>query len=870
MRAAEIRKKFLEFFRERDHEMVPSSPVVPLDDPTLLFANAGMNQFKSVFTGAETRDYVRAASTQKCIRAGGKHNDLENVGYTARHLTFFEMLGNFSFGDYFKSDACRWAWELVTEGFGIDKKDLWITVYHEDDEARAVWRDEVGIADDRIVGLGAADNYWSMGDVGPCGPCSEIFFDRGDAAACGPKCALGVCDCDRYMEIWNLVFMQFEKHPDGTQTALPKPSIDTGMGLERISMVLQQKESVFDTDALAAIMNEIATITGRPYDTGDAGTPHRVIADHVRSLTFAIADGAYPSNEGRGYVLRRILRRAARYGYKLGMEEAFIYRLVEFLGREMGEAFPELIERQEVIAKLIRSEEEQFGRTLNQGMTRFGDVSDRLGKGEAFPAAEAFFLHDTCGFPIDLTEQMCREQGLDVDKAGYETLMAQQKERSRKSTSATTESAGATVVKISTTEPTVFTGYQEFQGNGQVREVLATPGRFQIVLDATPFYAESGGQVGDTGTIASGDFRLRVTGTKKQDGVFVHDCELDGGDPEAVRADVTVETAVDAERRLAIHRNHTATHLVHAALRDVLGDHVQQKGSLVAPDRLRFDVSHFEKVSADELREVERRVQEQILQDTAIEVTECDKDEALARGAMAFFGEKYGDKVRVVQIGDYSLELCGGAHCARTGEIGGFLFVHEGSVSSGVRRVEALTGTGTLERVRDAEDILRDVCGSLKTDRDALGERIEGLLQEIKDLKTANKKSAQKDLLAEIDGGAGDRWSEGGREVIAASWEGADMDEILRVADALKRRDGERVFVLASYDDGGVRFLVGSSAAVKKGQVHCGNIARDGAKTLGGGGGGRPDMAQAGGKDVAKLAEAMQLMRDAAAQQLGS
>lgn len=870
MRAADIRRKFLEFFRDKEHEIVSSSPVVPHDDPTLMFANAGMNQFKGVFTGQEKRPYERATTTQKCIRAGGKHNDLDAVGYTARHLTFFEMLGNFSFGNYFKSEACAWAWDLVTNGFGLDPDRLWVTVFHEDDQARAIWRDEVGVAADRIVGLGEKDNYWSMGDVGPCGPCSEIFFDQGPAASCGPECALGVCDCDRWLEFWNLVFMQFEQREDGSKIELPSPSIDTGMGLERIALILQGKQSVFETDALAALIEEIARLTGCPAKPGEE-TPHRVIADHVRSLTFAIADGAYPSNEGRGYVLRRILRRAARYAYRLGSQDPVIYQLVDFLGQEMGEAFPEIVERQDLIKKLIHSEEEQFGRTLKQGMNRFdAEVAELQGaQQKEFPAQAAFFLHDTCGFPIDLTEQMARELELTVDKPGFEELMGQQKERSRVATTASTGADGSSGVVEGDFPATHFQGYHDLEGEGKVLWAGSAGDQVQLILDETCFYAEGGGQVGDTGWVSGADYRLRVEDTRKQDGVFVHSCRLLDGDLAAVERGTRAQLQVDAPRRLEIQRNHTATHLMHAALREVLGDHVQQKGSLVAPDRLRFDVSHFAKIEPSELQRVEELVQEHVLLDTEVVTGEYDKDEALARGAMAFFGEKYGDRVRVVEISDFSLELCGGAHCRRTGEIGGFMIVFEGSVSSGVRRIEALTGNAVHQRTRGAEDLLRELCTQLKTDRDGLGDRVGSLLQEVKDLKTQQKKAEQRDLLKDLDDGAGETTEVDGHEVVTASWEGADQDELLRVGDALKRRAGKRIFILLSHGDGSVQFIVGSSDEVKKGSVHCGNVARDGAKVMGGGGGGKPDLARAGGKDASKIPEAITSMREAIRAQLG-
>ena len=883
MQAAEIRTRFLEYFREQGHEVVPSSPVVPHDDPTLLFANAGMNQFKSVFTGEEKRDYVRAASSQKCIRAGGKHNDLDNVGYTARHLTFFEMLGNFSFGDYFKADACRWAWDLVTNVYKLDAERLWITVYHEDDEARAVWRDEIGVPNERIVGLGEKDNFWSMGDVGPCGPCSEIHFDRGEAASCGPNCGLGKCDCDRYLEFWNLVFMQFEQRADGTRVALPNPSIDTGMGLERITMILQGKESVYETDLLRGIIDHLAKITGVPYDVGAAGTPHRVIADHLRSLAFAIADGAFPSNEGRGYVLRRILRRAARYGYKLGMDRPFICGAVGYLADVMGDAFPELRTQRALIEERIRSEEEQFGRTLKMGMSRFDEEIGALSTGGQFPADAAFFLHDTCGFPIDLTEQMCREKELTVDRPGFDERMEAQRQRSRDSAEFSAEGGGGGgkgVIDIvlgnivlsetpDSTRATHFGGYSELTGEGSVVHLHRDNGRSVLVLDSTPFYAEGGGQVGDTGVIEAPGCRLKVLDTQKKNDIFFHFVELEDGSLDSLSSGTRVTGHVDMARRREVERNHTATHLVHAALREILGTHVQQKGSLVAPDRLRFDISHFQKVTPEELIEVEKRVQEEILANHEVITGVYPKDEALARGAMAFFGEKYGDEVRVVEIGESSIELCGGAHCARSGDIGTFTIIHEGSVSSGVRRIEALSGWGAHGRVREDEELLATLAQQLRVGRDEIAERVKSLVAENRDLKSGKGAANNRDLLKELEAGAGEKETVGDAEVVSAVFADPPQDELMRISDALKQRPGKRVYILVGTGEGTVKLLVGSSKEVGKGQVHCGNIAKAGAAIVGGGGGGRPDLAQAGGKDVSKVEDALNEMRGLARASLG-
>ncbi len=883
MRVAEIRSTFLDYFAEHGHTVVPSSPVVPHDDPTLLFANAGMNQFKAIFTGQEVRDYSRATTTQKCIRAGGKHNDLENVGYTKRHLTFFEMLGNFSFGDYFKEEACTWAWDLVTNQFGLDPVHLWITVYHEDDEAREIWRDKVGVDPDRILGLGEKDNFWSMGDVGPCGPCSEIHFDRGDQHSCGSKCALGVCDCDRWLEFWNLVFMQYEQHPDGSRSPLPKPSIDTGMGLERMTQLMQQKDSVYDTDLLRGIIERIAEVTDRPYDEGPSGTPHRVISDHLRSLSFSIADGAYPSNEDRGYVLRRILRRAARYGYQLGQERPFIASLVPHLVAEMGDAFPELRAQQALIEKLIGNEEEQFGRTLKTGMQRFESEVAGMQKEKqtTFPADAAFFLHDSCGFPIDLTEQMAREQDFSVDRAGFDVRMQEQRERSRASKSfAAAEQGGAGPEAGELGEPTEFLGYGLLVAEAAICHVdQIEGGDWRFILDRTPFYGESGGQVCDTGKIEGDGFEFHVKDVQKQDDVYIHIAQWIAGDPELARAGVNVQSEVDQLRRDDIVRNHTATHLLHSALRAVVGTHVAQKGSLVAPDRLRFDVSHYEKITPEQIREVESLVQEWVRADAPVLIeANVPLEDARAQGAMALFGEKYGDRVRVVSIPGgptfsaeplNSIELCGGTHCERTGEIGAFQVIGEGSVSSGVRRVEALSGRGSDRRIRDDSELLQELAGRLKVRREEIGDRVEAMLTELKSLRDGKGKAGQRDLLKELDDGHGERRSVGDLEFVAAIWGDAPQEELLRVGDALKRRSERTVFVLASQGEDGVRFIVGVSDAVGKGVVHCGKIAGVGAKILGGGGGGRPELAQAGGKDASKFPEAVSAMGNTLAEQLG-
>ncbi len=862
MKAAQIRQKFLDFFRAHDHEIVHSSPVVPHNDPTLLFANAGMNQFKSVFTGEEERNYTRAATTQKCVRAGGKHNDLENVGFTARHLTFFEMLGNFSFGDYFKPEACRYAWDLVTDGLGLDPKNLWVTVFREDQEAREIWRDEIGVANDRIVDMGEKDNFWSMGDTGPCGPCSEIFVDRGEDKRCGPECGLGLCDCDRYLEFWNLVFMQYERTAEGDTVPLPKPSIDTGMGLERIALLLQGKSSVFETDLLARLVEEVAQITGRVYRP-DEGTAHHVIAEHVRTHAIAIADGAYPSNEDAGYVLRRILRRASRFGDRLGMEQPFIYRLVQPLIEEMGEAFPELAQRRTIIEERIQAEEESFLKTLRRGVVRFEEEAEKLARAgaEVFSGGTAFFLHDTCGFPIDLTQQMAKERDLTVDLAEYNRLMDDQKERARQSRKTAVSDHSADLSGYDDLPATHFLGYQEYEAEGEVLVARESESEVEVVLDRTPFYGEGGGQVGDTGVLENDEVAVRVTDTLKTGaGVFVHRGRLERGSLSSLVGQ-RLRATIDVDRRLAIQRNHTATHLMHAALREVLGDHVQQKGSLVEPGRLRFDVSHFSKVTPEEVTQIERRVQAEVLKDTDLVTGIYPKEEALARGALAFFGDKYGDEVRVVEIPGFSVELCGGAHVRRTGEIGSFLIVSEGAVSAGVRRIEAITGEATQHRLRADEDLILSLSRGLGVTRDELEARVQSLVKENRDLKSGKSQMGAGDVEAQFDRNA-EVTTIGSSEVVTCQFEGAPAEALLEVADRLKRRPGARYFVLLSVLEEGVRFVVGHSADAKKGSIHSGKIAKEGATRLGGGGGGRPEMAQAGGKDREKAGEALRLMRD--------
>jgi alanyl-tRNA synthetase len=859
MKAREARKAFLDYFQERGHVLVPSSPVIPHGDKTLLFTNAGMNQFKDIFTGKQKASFPRATTAQKCLRAGGKHNDLDNVGYTTRHLTFFEMLGNFSFGDYFKKDAILFAWELVTRRFGISPGRLWITVFREDDEARDLWRKIAGVADDRIVGLGEKDNYWSMGDVGPCGPCSEILVDRGDEH--GPP---DLENGERFFEIWNLVFMQFDQRPNGAKAPLPRPSIDTGMGLERMAMVLQGVNSVFETDVFVPLIRRVEEITGTRCDPGAAGVPHRVIADHIRSLVFAFADGAEPSNEGRGYVLRRILRRAARYARKISKGEPILHQLVEDVVEQMGESYPEIREHKNYITQLIRSEEERFGETLDKGLELFEDVTARLKRASSktIPGSEVFKLYDTFGFPADLVQQMAAEIGFEVDSVGFEKLMGEQKERSRGASQFYVRSTdGFEVEKL---PPTQFVGYGQRQARAELQAASEQGETWRLVLSATPFYGESGGQVGDTGILSGDGFLLAVEDTKKEKGRFIHYCRLRSGDPAKIRSGEIIEAAVDEARREAIERNHTATHLLHAGLRKAVGAHVHQKGSLVEPARLRFDVTHFAPLKREELEEVERLVQEQILQNSAVETFETDFEDAVKQGAMALFGEKYGDRVRVVKIGGFSLELCGGTHVTRTGEIGPFLVAGEGSVSAGVRRLEALTAGGAESLHRKNREIIEGLSRALKVSPEGLSERIEKLLEENRDLKARRKAEGAAFPASGLESSPSGNLPSGNvpsgipvrREklgnvhFLTATFAGLDGKGLREAHDRFKQEAPELVTVLFAPRDGKVQILVAvSSPLVQKGW-DAREIFQAGAPRLAARGGGRPEMVQAGGTEA--------------------
>jgi alanyl-tRNA synthetase len=860
MSAADVRAAFLEFFRGHAHAIVPSSSLVPANDPTLLFTNAGMVQFKDVFLGRDTRDFLRAATSQRCVRAGGKHNDLENVGYTARHHTFFEMLGNFSFGDYFKRQAIRFAWDFLIFNLGLDPARLWCTVYKDDDEAADIWLKEVGVSPRRFARLGEASNFWAMGDTGPCGPCSEIFYDHGPEVAGGPP---GSADeeGDRYVEIWNLVFMQYDRGADGKLIPLPKPSVDTGMGLERISAVMQGVHSNYDIDLFKNLIRAAGKLAGTSVL---ASSSLRVIADHIRASSFLVADGVLPSNEGRGYVLRRIIRRAIRHGYKLGIQEPFFYKLVAVLAQEMGVAYPELVSRRAVTERVLRQEEERFAETLANGMVLLESAIRNLRGEQVIDGETVFKLYDTYGFPADLTADVARERGLGIDQAGFEAAMEQQRRRSQESSKfGADQGAGAKV-----DAQTVFRGYDELSSTGQVAallkggasvETLAAGEQGEVVLDRTPFYAESGGQVGDAGELTGPGVRFAVTDTQKRGAAHAHLGELSQG---TIRVGDTLEARVDAKRRQSTVLNHTATHLLHAALRQVLGTHVQQKGSLVAPDRLRFDFAHYQAVTADELREIERLVNTEIRANAPGEVRVMDYDAAVGEGAIALFGEKYDKEVRVLKVGDFSMELCGGTHVQRAGDIGLFKITSESGVASGVRRIEALTGAGALDYVEQNDALLKELASLVRGSREDVGDKVREQLERVKQLEREVR--TLKDRLASGQGvdlaaGAVDVQ---GVKVVATKVDGADAGALRSAVDQLKEKFKSAVVVLASVESPAKIVLVVGVTDDQTGRIKAGELAGAVAAQVGGRGGGRADFAQAGGSKPEALDAALASVRE--------
>lgn len=864
MKSAEIREAFLRFFEEQGHTRVASSSLIPGNDPTLLFTNAGMNQFKDCFLGQEKRAYTRAVSSQKCVRAGGKHNDLENVGYTARHHTFFEMLGNFSFGDYFKRDAITYAWTFLTSDkwLNLPKEKLWVTVYASDDEAYDIWTKEVGVPAERMVRIGdnkgapyASDNFWTMGDTGPCGPCTEIFYDHGADIWGGPPGSPEE-DGDRYIEIWNNVFMQFNRTADGVLHPLPAPSVDTGMGLERISAVLQHVHSNYEIDLFQSLLSASAKAIGC---TNDNQASLKVVADHIRSCGFLIADGVLPSNEGRGYVLRRIIRRACRHGNKLGAKGSFFYQIVGALVAEMGEAFPELKSQQAHIERVLKAEEEQFAKTLEQGLKILEQDLAEL-KGDVVPGDVVFKLYDTYGFPMDLTGDIARERNLTIDEAGFEREMEAQRVRARSASSFGMDYNSLVKVDVATE----FTGYTAHSGSakivalykdGQSVDVLSEGEEGVVVLDQTPFYAESGGQIGDCGFLQAGAARFDVRDTTKTGGAFLHHGVLDSG---SLTIGSPVEAQVDADVRHATSLNHSATHLLHAALRQVLGEHVQQKGSLVDSQRLRFDFSHFEAIKPEQLKALEEIVNAEIRKNSEVETEETDIDTAKQKGAMALFGEKYGDSVRVLSMGDFSVELCGGIHANRTGDIGLLKIISEGGVASGVRRIEAVTGAAALAYLNAAEEQLKEAANLVKGSRDNLIDKLSAVLERNRLLE---KQLEQ--LQAKAASAAGDYLSASaqdvkGVKVLAVRLDGQDGKALLALVDQLKNKLGRAVILLGSVHEEKVVLVAGVTKDLT-GQLKAGDLMKQAAAAVGGKGGGRPDMAQGGGTDAGALDAALAL-----------
>lgn len=880
----ELRELYLQFFESKGHLRLPSFSLVPRNDPSILLINAGMTPLKPYFTGAEKPPRSRVTTCQKCIRTP----DIENVGKTARHGTFFEMLGNFSFGDYFKKEAIPWAWEFITRVLEIPEDRLYVSIYQDDDEAFEIWNKDVGLPADRIVRMGKEDNFWEHG-TGPCGPCSEIYFDRGPERGCGkPDCKVG-CDCDRYIEFWNLVFTQFNKEEDGSYSRLEKRNIDTGMGLERLAVIMQDVDNLFEVDTIRNILDYVCQKAGVRYGASSSGKGNsshnsadvsiRVITDHIRSTTMMVCDGILPSNEGRGYVLRRLLRRAARHGRLLGIEGPFLYDVARVVIRESGQAYPELIEKEEYICKVIKIEEERFAATIDQGIEILNEFIEQL-KAEGssvMPGSMAFKLHDTYGFPLDLTKEIAGEAGLTVDEEGFRAEMEEQKKKARealksKETSAWGQDLAAGFDKDLKTE---FVGYESFSCqakilyiilNGEQTENAQQGDEVTIILDRTPFYAESGGQVADTGTITAKNGKVRVNGCSKTgEGLYLHSCIVEEG---IIEKGSEVTAAIDVERRMATARNHTATHLLQKALRNVLGDHVTQAGSLVEPERLRFDFHHFSAMTKEELKRVEDEVNAKILEDLEVNVQEMPIDEAKKLGAMALFGEKYGNIVRVVRAGDYSIELCGGTHLKSTAQAGLIKILGESGVAAGVRRIEALTGAYAVRYYHEKEEQLNSIAAALKTTPQESLRKVETMSAELKAAQKEIEQLKDKLVSSSFDEVLGKAADVSGVKVVTARFDQLDMDALRNTCENLRSRAGTSVVVLASSLGGKVSFVaMASKDAVARG-AHCGNIVREAAKAAGGGGGGRPDMAQAGGKDASKIDEALKCAVEAVRAQI--
>ncbi len=867
MTGQQVRSTFLEFFEENGHKVVKSSSLIPKNDPTLLFTNAGMVQFKDTFLGHDKRDYKRATSSQKCVRAGGKHNDLENVGFTARHHTFFEMLGNFSFGDYFKDKAIEYAWKLITDIYNIPENKLWITVFSDDDEAYNIWTDSIGVSKSRIVRMGEKDNFWSMGDTGPCGPCSEILVDQGESFSCGKDtCRVG-CDCDRYLEIWNLVFMQYERDNSGNLNPLPNPSIDTGMGLERITAVLQGVSSNYDTDLLRDIISRFEELTGGKYgENNNQDISLRVVSDHIRAVTFLISDGVLPSNEGRGYVLRRILRRAVRHLRKLEVREPALYKVSSLLADKMGDVYTELNERINFVTSVIKNEEERFFETIDRGLDLLNLEIDKHKKNEVIPGEVAFKLYDTFGFPLDLTQDIAKDSSLTVDLEGFSKLMEQQRNQSRKAWRGSGEEKLTPVFREFSTSglTTVFTGYEKLQGQGRVTAIIksgnitdnAEKGDIvEVMFDITPFYAESGGQVGDMGSVVGENFEAEVLDTQKPlSDIYIHKCKIKKG---IIWVRDKVQLKVDAKHRAGARAHHTATHILQATLKEILGDHIAQAGSYVGPERLRFDFSHFESIDEKVLQKIEDQINLRIRQDNVVNTeTDVPYDEAIKSGATAIFEEKYGDRVRVVSIGDYSKELCGGTHLSNTGEGGSFKIVGETSSAAGIRRIEALCGEACWNYIRGRESILREASSILKTPSSQIIERLKKLVEEneknkkeLEGFRAGNFSKKSADLIK-------DSKNINGINLISVEIPQARPDDLRTIWDDLKSKNRSLIAVLGSKDAEKAYLLVGVTNDIKN-NYNAGNIVREVSGYVGGKGGGRPDMAQAGGNKPENLQEAL-------------
>ena len=863
MTGSDIRQQFLDYFSQRGHTVVSSSSLIPHNDPTLLFTNAGMNQFKDCFLGQEKRDYLRAASSQKCVRAGGKHNDLENVGRTARHHTFFEMLGNFSFGDYFKKEAIAYAWEFLTVDLKLDKSRLYVSVYTDDDEAADIWHQQQGVPRERIFRF-EEDNFWSMGDTGPCGPCSEIFWDNGPEVGCAsPDCTVG-CDCDRYMEIWNNVFMQFNRSADGTLTPLPKPAVDTGMGLERITTVIQGVHSNYDTDLLRSIIANIEELAGKRYGANtDDDVSMRVMADHSRAMAFLIADGVLPSNEGRGYVLRRIMRRAMRHAKMLGFGDPVLYKTASFVLNLMAKAYPAEAERGAFVARVVNNEEERFMQTLDNGLRILQDeIAGLKAAGQTvIPGETVFKLYDTYGFPVDLTADIVEKDGYSLDEAGFEACMNAQRAKAREHWKGSGEEAVSAIYKRLAEQgiTSTFCGYQTLKDQGEILAIVrdgelteqASPGeQVEVICSVTPCYGESGGQVGDTGRLATSSAALSVTDTKKPlPELTVHICQVESG---TLQKGDTATINVDVKRRQQIVTNHTATHLLQAALQTILGDHVKQAGSLVTPERLRFDFTHFSPVSADELKQIEETVNQQIRLNNAVNSGEMTADDAAAAGAMALFCEKYGDVVRVISVGDFSMELCGGTHAGASGEIGLFRIISEGGIAAGVRRIEAVTGAAALAQVHQQQATLHRLSELIKTDPQNVEQRLQKLLDQQKETEKILEQLQAK-ANADLGGSLLDHAQDvSGVKLLATRVDQVDGKGLRELSDQLRDKIGSGVLVLASAKDGKAALLVGVTKDLTA-KVKAGELIKPLAEMIGGRGGGRPDLAQAGGSDAGSI-----------------